>query len=184
MLEKLKAYFTDNKKKTKEIAVVIGIIGIIIVIAGSVLFPGGENSITDIGSSATAKPNTPAQDMYGRMEKMQSDFTEILQNIDGAGKVKVLITYSSSVEKIPAKSVKDSSDQRLNADGDSENSSSKDEQIEGGGEVILKEVLPKVEGIVVVAQGAKDEKVKGNLIATAKVLTNLPDYKIQVIQGN
>lgn len=183
MLEKLKDYFNNNKKKTKEMAIVIGIVGIIILIAGSVLFPGKTDNVSDISASSTSKPNTQTQDMYARMEKMQNDFTDILHNIDGAGKVKVLITYASSVERIPAKNIKESADQRLNANGDSENSSSKDEQIEGGGEVILKEILPKIEGIVVVAEGANDEKVKGNLIATAKVLTNLPDYKIQVIQG-
>ena len=48
--------------------------------------------------------------------------------------------------------------------------------------IILKEVLPEVKGVVVVADGASDTLIKERLVNAVKVLFDIPIHKIQVFE--
>jgi len=203
-LKKLAEYFkkilkNDKNSKMGENLIILIIIGIIIIIAGSTLFEGKENTEKDTPSSKVE------DNIDGKAEEvsligvnsektdLEKSIEEILSQINGVGKVDVLVTYSSSREIVPYSDVKKSdeiTEEKDSAGGTRKiNQSSYESQIayedSGSGvkkPIILKELLPEVKGVVVVAEGASDPLVKECLINAVKVLLDVPVHKIQVFE--
>ena len=49
---------------------------------------------------------------------------------------------------------------------------------------MLKRINPKVEGVIIVAEGADDEKIKKDIVLAVSSLFGIPNYKIQVFTMN
>jgi stage III sporulation protein AG len=49
--------------------------------------------------------------------------------------------------------------------------------------IVVKELMPKVQGVLVVAQGVNEPTVKENIVNSVRVLLNVPIHKIQVVEG-
>lgn len=45
-----------------------------------------------------------------------------------------------------------------------------------------KVIMPKIEGALILAQGAENSSVKTNMIQAVEALTGLPSHKIQVME--
>ena len=52
------------------------------------------------------------------------------------------------------------------------------------GEELNSEVVPKVSSVIVVAEGAKDYKVKIELLKAVEAILNLPTSNIEILVGN
>lgn len=199
ILNKLKASIVKHgTKKIIEKAAIIAIIGVICLIAGSVLFE--DTFQRNSGQEpAAAKNNQTAVEAMKQSEEatkqeIEKNLQSILSKIKGAGKVDVMITFYSGTESVPAYDEKnsDSSTQEKDKEGGSRSiqQSDKDKVIvfeESDGikkPYILKEILPQVKGVVIVADGAGDAVVKGNLIKAAGALLEVASHKIQVFERN
>lgn len=197
VLKDLKSKLTKyGSKKIIEKAVIIAIVGVICIIAGSVIFEGSSTKgVTDrkldsISNTATAETIKQAdEDPKNEMEK---SLASILSKIKGAGKVDVMITFYSGNESIPALDVKtsesDTSEKdkeggsRIIKQADIENKTIY-EEIDGVKKpFIVKELLPKVKGVVIVAEGVEDIEVKSNLAKATEALLDVATHKIQVYQ--
>lgn len=197
VLKDLKSKLTKyGSKKIIEKAVIIAIVGVICIIAGSVIFEGSSTKgVTDrkldsISNTATAETIKQAdEDPKNEMEK---SLASILSKIKGAGKVDVMITFYSGNESIPALDVKtsesDTSEKdkeggsRIIKQADIENKTIY-EEIDGVKKpFIVKELLPKVKGVVIVAEGVEDIEVKSNLAKATEALLDVATHKIQVFQ--
>ncbi|MCX7747498.1 MAG: stage III sporulation protein AG [Clostridia bacterium] len=200
-MKKLFEHFMNSiqgkeRKKIIENAVIVIIIGIIIIIAGGSIFGGdkkeeGKNGADKIepGSVETAaKVNSTKE--TGDLEK---NVESILEQIGGAGKVSVMITYVSGSELVPAYDTKRNQNDTLERDNGGGTRDVKQSDTESrvvysedqGGQkkpVIVKEILPPVKGVVVVAEGAHDPVVKENLCKAVQVLLEVPIHKIQVFE--
>lgn len=123
-------------------------------------------------------------------DELQEQLRRVLSGIAGAGQVDVLITYSSDGELVPAMS---SSVDRNETNETGENgrqsqtiNSHEEEQplttTSGGqnGAIILEQKNPPVQGVVVVAQGAEDMKVRLQLQSAVKTALNIPMDHIEV----
>lgn len=98
-----------------------------------------------------AKTETETVTDIGREEERLS---EILSEIKGAGRVSVMITYESTMEKDIAYS------------GDNERA------VTSGGDVVVRrEIYPPVKGVIVVADGADDPSVCNALKAAVTAVT-------------
>ncbi len=97
----------------------------------------------------------------------------ILETVEGAGKVKVFITYNDSTEKVPASNIKEVRD-----DG----KSTKETNIitDKGEPYIVKKVSPTVRGILVTATGASSEAIKIRLLKSVKGATGVQSSKIHI----
>lgn len=116
---------------------------------------------------------------------------EILEDMSGAGKVKVMITLASSEELVVEK---DRPVVRSNTtETDSEGGSRSIYQVDSGEDTVyrtfgtenepyvIKTLLPKVEGVLVAAQGAANAVVAKNITEAVQVLFDLEAHQVKVI---
>ncbi len=113
----------------------------------------------------------------------------ILTHIDGVGKVDVMITYESSKEVVPAIDLQETTESReeRNSDGSIVFDNSKDSTqnivtVNNNDLVILKEIKPKVKGVIIVAEGADSLIIKNNIINAAAAVFDISVDKIVVFQ--
>ena len=195
ILKKIKEMLENkNRKKLVENAVFVIIIGIIIIIAGGVFFSKSEKTNND----GSPQQSTGAVEALKTLTSTEKDATEerlkaILSQIQGVGKVDVMITYTVSKENIPAYDVKksDSNTDEKDSGGGTRNISQNDsdstvvyEDNQSGGKrpVIVKEVQPVVKGVLVVAEGAASPQVMEKICKSVQILMDIPIHKVQVVE--
>jgi stage III sporulation protein AG len=102
-----------------------------------------------------------------------------------------MVTYVSSKEIVPAYDSKNSENNTSEKDSGggtrSIGQSSREngvayEEVQGGSRkpIILKELLPEVKGVVIVADGASDPEVKEDLTRATQILLDVPIHKVSV----
>ena len=179
-----------GRKKIIENAAIVAIIGIVVVIAGGTLFDNKEKHDTPAKDEKTGAVETKAAPQEADDVKKQVE--SILSKISGAGKVEVMITYMSGSEIVPAYDSKKSdngTDEKDNTglsrsikQNNTEDSVAYEEAQGIKKPVILKEILPKVKGVVVISDGASDAVVREKLTSAVKVLMDVPANRIQVFE--
>ena len=105
--------------------------------------------------------------------KMQEDIEELVSNIKGAGKAKVVISWESSVESVLAQNV-------TNSGG---NVSSYPQLTTGSGStgpIVVQEKYPKAISAVIVCQGGENASVKVNIIIAVSKLLNISSDNVIV----
>lgn len=152
-----------KNKKSMGILAVIFIVGIMLIM--------GTGSGTS--TAAASSEESAVRELDKRLER-------ILSQVEGAGKVSVLINYRQSGEKILAYDMESNTQEK---ESQKENTS-KSEVVYDGNKmpVILKEYMPKVEGVIIVAQGGNIESVKKQLIAGTVALLGVEEHKIEVLK--
>lgn len=186
-----------GSKKIIQNTVIIAIIGVILLIAGSVFFEGTskkDEKVTPQPKSGTEAIETLNQNENETKDEMEKSLESILSKIKGAGRVSVMVTFYSGNESVPAYDTKNSiSDtQEKDKEGgtrsvkqtDKENSIVYEENDGVKKPYITKELLPKVKGVVIVADGAGDAVVKSDLAKATEALFEVASYKIQVFERN
>jgi len=194
-MEFLKALADKGEKKLLEYAIMVVIIGIIIMIAAGTFFESNAGSTGDEN-----KKNLSGEDMEvasrnvseNKFDDIANDIAKVLSEIEGAGKVTVMITYNSGEEIVPAQDVRRI--RNITQERDSGGGTRDIDQYEyessivfedNGGEnspIVLKTKMPEVKGVIVVAEGAGNAVVKENLVRAVQVLTDVPIHKIQVFK--
>lgn len=167
----------------------------------------GENSgqeggkITETADSAEEKAEDEAQilnnnicyDLDSYVEKLEKRVEEVLSGMEGAGKVQVMITVADAGTEILEKDTEINTtdlEETDNAGGQRKNTENgqREEAIylrdAEGNEIpyVVQRKLPEVTGVVVVAEGAGNAKVKENIIGAVGVLFNLNEHRIKVIR--
>lgn len=136
--------------------------------------------------------NSSGEDYISRMENR---LKTILSKVEGAGEVEVMITLSESGEKVALKDAPYSSDSVEETDSaggtrKSESYSGQESTIlvdgEEGGETpyIIKEMEPRIEGVVVLAAHGDDASLQKEIIDAVQVLFDVPVHKIKVMKRN
>ncbi|MEL7598255.1 MAG: stage III sporulation protein AG, partial [Clostridiaceae bacterium] len=131
--------------------------------------------------------NTEYKDQQKEMELKLKD---ILENIKGVGKVKVMIYFKGGEEQVPALNINDSTS--LTEEKDVEGGTRKITQnndgrtvvmmnTENGNEpLILKKYNPEITGVCVVAEGAEDNLIKLQIQKAVINLFGLKENKVNV----
>lgn len=182
-----------EKKKLSpfENLVIIVVVGVIIILAGGFFTKtdsskdalNAQNSGQELGSNKTELEayGNGGEEVVADIEKRLSD---LLSQVEGAGKVLVMIYASSSSEMVPA--YNDQLDNRSDegTDQKSVESSERRELALSGGEdpVILKVVIPEIKGVVVVAEGADDFLVRQELNNAVCTLLGVPEHRVQILK--
>lgn len=114
----------------------------------------------------------------------------VLEDMDGVGKVKVMITFDGSEEQIPAINVNDSTNTTKEKDpaGGTRDTTQKNNGstivITNDGiknqPLIIKTAKPKVVGVCVIAEGAKDRVIELKITQAVTRLYNIPADKVSV----
>ena len=150
--------------------------------ANKKLASDSENQNSSAGNTETDNTNNT----------VVKELEDILSNINGVGKVKVMITYSETSKTIPV--YNEESSQQDTEETDSEGGTRKITQTDTKKEVIYEEngdkktlitqsvISPTVEGAIITAEGAGDVTVKTNIIQAVSAVTGLSTHKIQVFE--
>lgn len=129
------------------------------------------------GGTSSSPASVSADTAY-----VESRLEKVLSQVDGAGDVSVVITYESSNVLVPAMS-EDSKETFDSASGNTTRSDKKEIVKTGGSDaLILQENLPKVRGVVVVADGAGDIGVRMRLLNAVRTALDISSDKIEVLK--
>ena len=181
LLTKLREYTKNTKFVT--VIVAIGVIGIVLILLSDLVKP----KTSEEKQSDTQIKYVSLDEYENRLEQ---GLAEIISSINGAGKTRVLLTMESTVEQVYATNKNLSQDNRTNVDN-SNSSSDKDIQAEttyitvelsDGTEetVLVKEIQPKVRGVLVVCAGGDDSIVKGKIIDAVTKALDISSSKVSV----
>ncbi len=118
--------------------------------------------------------------------KLAQKMENILSKVEGAGEVSVLLTLETSKEIVTKDDYTKESQTSISEDtGKRQDVTKKEEtetvKINGDQPLVLKEISPKIAGVLIVAEGGNDIYVKSALINAVKTLLNIDIHKIEVL---
>lgn len=154
-------------------------IGVLVLLSGS--FLSSENDHENKKSKEQTLQNANEEE---RLEK-------ILSGVYGAGETDVMITYDTGVEKVVVENSKlnKSTDGKSVAEGGDtacEISEEREVVMTGSGSTqkpfVSKEVYPRVRGVLIVADGGDNEKVRYELVNAVAAVLDVPYYRIRVLK--
>ena len=199
--EKIKALISQkegepNKKKIENLVVFL-IILIITIIVINVVWTGEEKSEEDKSTNDKNKRLASETQMIETSSTQTEDTTvrnleEILSNINGVGKVKVMLTYSQTSKTMPLYN-QDSSEKNTE-EIDKQGGTRKITETDTKTEIIYQEengkkvpitqsvISPSIEGAIITAEGAGNATTKTNIIQAVEAVTGIATHKIQVFE--
>ncbi|MCX7715227.1 MAG: hypothetical protein N2171_05835 [Clostridia bacterium] len=155
-----------SKIMNNKVIYVILIIGVVFM-----LFIGGGGDKTE----KTEKKSTVYSD-----EKRLAD---IISDIKGAGKVSVMITYYESAEKDLAYEIKQSENTKKGDNSQNDEKTVDKQAVMSDGEpMVVKEIYPKVKGVIVTAEGAGNYEVKQHISEAVQSVLDVPAHRVCVFE--
>lgn len=168
-------------------------LGIILLVTSGLV--GDKPSPREATQGEPAIPQSRQQALSGMSveeESLSKRLCEMLRQVEGAGKVEVSVRLSGStraeyaVNTSTGKKTTQERDQSGGTRLTTEDSSSGQIVMNRSGNneqpVIEREVAPKISGVLVVAEGAGDARVKAKLFEATRVALGVEPHKILVLQ--
>ena len=195
--EKLKKMFSkndgNNKKKIENIMVFIVILAITIVAINYIWNGDKQTKSSNAVPEAEGRNDVVQVSSEINYDENEEKLANILSNIAGVGKVKVLLTYSETSTYVPIynENLKASNTTETDSAGGSRTVSETDSQKEviykedssGNQEPVTQSIIsPKIEGAIITAQGADNAEVKTSIVEAVEAATGLATHKIQVFK--
>lgn len=125
-------------------------------------------------------------DKSGYFKENEERLKKILSEIDGAGEVDVMIYYGNTGKKIVASDSKEKSEKGEKGSDyfESSDTSEKSTVLYGKGSneqpFVTEEKLPEPDGVLVLAEGAKNEKIKYEITEAVRALLGVAPNRIRV----
>lgn len=162
-----------DRKKPNMFIIWIIIAAIVILAATSFTEGNDKTEVTEIGFADSTD--------YEREQELRLE--AVLKKINGAGSVSVFIKLEDGGERVPARDEK-SSVQESQDSGDTHEEYESSVVMSGKGSAsepyVVKERLPQVAGVLVVASGAADEAVRLKIYEAVKAVYGMSAHRIQV----
>ena len=111
---------------------------------------------------------------YEYASYLESKVKQSLKSIENVGNVSVTITFDGGVEYVYAQE----EETKTTSSGSITSSSL---VLVSGKPVLVKEVYPKIKGIVIVASGAKNIKVKMDILKAVQTVLDVSNEKITIL---
>lgn len=144
-----------------------------------IAMPSGAKENNEIKDGSDEKkqsePQVVEDDFYE--ERIETRLEDILHKIHGAGKVEVMITLKNHGESVVEKDVQRMSEQVSEV-------TVYEDQTEEGGPFVAKEIVPEIEGVLVVAQGGGNAIVAQNISEAVQALFDIEIHKIKIVKMN
>lgn len=193
MPEKLEAFLKGKKwrQMKKSDWAALALVGVLLLILA---MPTEENDASgDTASEDTAAAaETTQKSGADYAEYLEEKLEALLEEMDGVGKVRVMITLADSGESVVEKDASETGETvtETDSDGGSRTTSQKESAestvyVENGSETypyVAKETLPGVEGVVVVAEGGGSSRVVSDISDAVMALFQVEAHKIKVVK--
>ena len=195
MFEKLKSMIKIDEGKSKkniENAIVFIILLIVTIIIINTIWNDKKTKNIERTDNETIVNITKIEENTKTEDEVTKNIKQILSKIEGVGKVDVLITYSETSQIIAMYNEKYKESQT--EEGDTNGGTRTIQEVNRDKEIIYQEengdkvpitekvIMPKMEGALVVAEGADNATIKTNIIQAVEALTGLATHKIQVLE--
>ena len=166
--------------------VAIGIAGMVLILLGS-LFPGSQ------GQSGTPTAEEGSMNSQEYLEKTEARLERLLSGVQGVGKVSVMLTLEHGVEYRYAKDEKLSQNstttysggtpQRLEEEQEQEQSYLLIDSSGGRRPFVLTGLPPRIQGVVVVCEGAGSAPVASRVIDVVTTSLGITSLQVCVVQS-
>lgn len=179
-IENIKKTFAQFTKKNKT-AVILLVMGVILIMLSGTE-KGDDNNEKDMGDSG-------AWITSYSLEETEKKLSEILKGISGVGRVEVMLTLKTGVERVLAQN-ESTSKYTLGEEENSEKREEKDISVvivdtEGNEETVtVKYIFPEYLGALIVAEGADNASVRLAITQAVTSVTGLPIGNITVLNMN
>lgn len=180
-----------NKMGKEKISIVV-LIGVLLLV---ISLPVKKDSTSDGQSTQQKAAQTVSAGGIDGAEYetyIEKKLENILAQVEGVGKVNVVVTVKSSGEKILATDESYSQEQLEETDSaggsrkqNTESGSTSNifyDSAQGSQPYVKLENMPQIEGIMIVAQGGDNKTVAANLTSAVEALLGVPAHKIKVLK--
>ena len=182
-MKKLNELFNDTEKKKLKPLIILS--GICIVVLLVMTFMPDK-----VEKETSAQRETKTQETSESEKKdLESKLTEILSKINGAGDVDVMITFESSEEIVPAynsNTTTETTKEQDSSGGERTTTSSTQNKTmitsNSNEPVVLKTSEAKIKGVIVVASGASNQKVKQLLYDAVKTSLQISGHQVEIYE--
>ena len=170
----------DKLKKIKKSEWLI--IGVMIIIALLIYF--NSNSMLRFSSSDGGDISTTISSTNQYIADLESRLSKVLSKVYGAGDVSVMISIESGSEIVVATSSENKTNSSTGSSNSTQSSTTVEKPIIIGDEpLILMEKLPKIKGVIVVAQGAENVQVRLEMLRAVQALLDVEADNIEIFVG-
>lgn len=185
--EKIKRHLLElNNKEFINNLFIILLISIIFLIVANFFLKSDNKNIISTEDKYDYDYINSFEDDYSTY--LESKLVKILSKIDGVGQISVMVTLESSEEKVAATNTTSTTEETVENDseGGTREIQREDLTIEvmtrSGDDslLVVKEIKPAVQGVIVVAQGANDPILKEILYEAVKTALGIQGNKVQV----
>lgn len=190
------------KKIKKSDWAVLGLAGILLLVIAMPTDTKEERTLSDnqrlessieasaIGSDSQERDKSDTESAY--VSRLEERLEDVLEQMEGVGKVKVMITVSDAGECVVEKDrvYENTITTETDSTGGNRNiSETGDEEetiyVKTGDETypyIQKQKMPTIEGVVVVAEGGDKSRVAANISESVKALLPVEAHRIKVVK--
>lgn len=178
--------FLKKIKNVKHIGIIVCIIFISLLLL--ICFSGTSFNQTTKTNANTSESTNDIEytSSFTYIKNTEERLVNVLSGLSGVKDVRVMIALESGPEIIIAKSTEEET--KILENGKEKNITiiSTPIIVNENGEnkpIILMEILPKISGVIVVANGADDVKTKLNIYSAIQTIISISSDKIQVFAG-
>lgn len=180
----------DLKKlnlRDKHTWLVLGLFGALLLV---IAMPAGSPRTEETPAGAGAAASQAQEEQEGRedeedaLARMEKRLEDTLSLVDGAGRVRVMITLKDNGAKVVEKDTSRQTDAGLSGGEtvDVSESSVFERTDDGERPYVSNELTPEVEGVLVVAEGGGNSMVKQNILQSVMSLFPLEAHKITIVK--
>lgn len=195
IIQSFKSKEVSTKKKIENLVFFLVMLVLIVVGINYIWFNNPDEvdlDNTNIVDNTSDKSKTVYSDSITN-DNLEERLEQILTKVNGVSNVNVLITYSNNTKVLPIYNIEDS--QTVTNETDStggkrdvtEKSYTKevvfDEKSSTKTVIVETQINPTVSGVIVVANYNNDINVKQQIISAVATVTNISEYKVQVLNG-
>jgi len=191
-------YFKKNRAKLLNVLVMVGAAGVLLMVLANAFNPVQPESRTEIRTETpdrgveTARETDPVN-ITAAEEMLNRRLEEVLTRIEGVGEVKAAVNLASTTEMDYA--VNTTASTRKTDEKDPRGGNRTITEVNENGQLVLlresesskeapvvvKEIKPEVRGVMVVAEGAGDPRIKAELVYALQVFLDVPVHKVVVL---
>lgn len=183
ILQKIKN-FAQKTIKSKKFQIAFAVFAFVLIF---VIFYGSVNKAKDTETKTETK-TTETSSTSGAINEFSSGVEKRLKNlissIGGVGKVEVFVSVDASPQIVIAEEI----EEKTVTSGSTTTTTVKKSPVivkDGSSSttIVLNEVSPNILGIVVVAEGADNAKIKLKILNAIKALYEIDSNRIEIIEG-
>lgn len=183
LAERLKKFFSGDKKT--RIIVAVGLLGMALILLSQLLSAGD-------GRSGEVDASTAEFVSEQYIDDLEAKLTGLISGMEGVGQARVMVTLESGVEYVYAQEEKRNTDTSREEEAEVSARVYEKENVEqkyilvdqnGKKQPLLKtELQPKVQGVVIVCEGADNVRVETNLIHVVTTALNISSSRVCVVK--